>query len=176
MLDFEPYLQASTQGKRYRHEISQLAETQREKLGALVQNLAAAGAQEPLSWAMSELTEDIAQCARFLILKNLRQVAMDIEGNIQAASDCGADLPAQITSAQAQLGAPALQQLLQDYSQGLLRQIIDALDHGALDHSGTQPGWQIMETNPDGELTGRNIGGLHECAGDFHAAAKPRQP
>lgn len=167
MFDFEPYLNASKNGKMHRHRIRQLSDAEREKLAWLVQSLDQAGATEPFNWAISEVTEGIAQSARFHALKAFWEVALDVEGNACAAEDFGTDLQTQLADAEKKLGAEALQNLLTGYGLGLMNQLIDVIDYGDCNLEEQQVGWQLMEVSADGTLTGRHIGGLHEDSTEF---------
>ena len=49
---------------------------------------------------------------------------------------------------------------------------LNALDgEGDSDAPDDAPEWRLMETDPDGALTGRDVGGLHESLHEFESDA-----
>jgi hypothetical protein len=91
---------------------------QAQPLEQLTERIARWGADEPASWAESELESDIAQTARFLVLRELW------EGAVAVRNDA----------------ANAIDELAQK---------------GALTR-------ERIEVAPNGDHTGRDVGGLHE--------------
>ena len=132
----------------------------------LVQKLVRAGATEPKAWAQSEVKENIPQFARFLVLKNLFKIALDVESSLLCANDFS-DISSQWEEIKGKVGEDTFMDFLQNYSLGLISQVIDVLDSGNPELEEDGVGWILAEANGDGELTGRFIEGLHEDALDF---------
>ncbi|MEV4293421.1 hypothetical protein [Microbispora rosea] len=132
----------------------------RAALLALRDSFAALGAADPDSWALSEISEDIPQLARFLALRRIWPELIDSWAapgaleNIPAAARLlahGAD-----RSDLAQLARVTAYEAVF----GLLYNLTAAgRDGEAPDNS---PGWRLMETTASGELTGRAVRHLHE--------------
>jgi hypothetical protein len=140
-------------------------------LDALVERMRAAGANEPESWARSEIKEDIAQAARYGFL---RVVWRDLERWRDPAFTSDAVAGIELSESQrqqviARLAAVAFRSALD---------VIHVIDNQG-DYDGVEgmPGWKLVEIDPDGEPTGRDVDGLHESlldvdplrldAGDF---------
>jgi len=132
----------------------------------LVQKLVRAGATEPKAWAQSEVKENIPQFARFLVLKNLFKIALDVESSLLCANDFS-DISSQWEEIKGKVGEDTFMDFLQNYSLGLISQVIDVLDSGNPEEAEDGVSWMLAEANGDGELTGRFIEGLHEDALDF---------
>lgn len=133
---------------------------------ALVQKLVRAGATEPEAWAKSEVRENIPQFARFLVLKNLFQIALDVESSLLCANDFS-DMDSQVEEMKTKVGEDTLIDFLQNYSLGLISQVMDVLDSGNPELAEDGVSWILAETNGDGALTGQFIEGVHEDALDF---------
>lgn len=132
----------------------------------LVKKLVRAGATEPEDWAKSEVSENIPQFARFLVLKNLFQIAQDVESSLLCANDFS-DMDSQVEEMKGKVGEDTLMDFLQNYSFGLISQVMDVLDSGNPELEEDGVSWILSETNGDGALTERFIEGLHEDALDF---------
>lgn len=130
-----------------------------DALVALTQRMAELGAPEPDGWARSEITEGIPQQARYLVLRRIwantlmpwRDPGMlrRNEALVQLL-DGGAD-----------------QELLAEALRGVVfsavSDVIMIFDEGYdPDAPGDAPGWTLAETDSDGNVTDRQIGGLHE--------------
>jgi len=132
-----------------------------DRAAALVlrDRLAALGAEDAESWARSEVSEGIPQQVRFLILRRLWRDAVDA----WAASDALDRLP----GAQRLLDAGADRSDLVRVARAAAYQAVFtavwAIDEGYDPEAPKdRPGWQLMETDPDGNPTGREVGGLQE--------------
>jgi hypothetical protein len=133
----------------------------------LVQRMRDLGADDPEGWAHSEAEENIAQEARWLVLRSLLQQCVNGWNDstltrvpaAQRAVDAGA-APKDVALA---MRAAAYEAVF-----GVLSLIDDGFDSGAPDDA---PGWMLREVRYDAEgdvvLTGRAVGGLHE---DIRAA------
>ncbi|NBM53300.1 hypothetical protein LW139_19170 [Proteus vulgaris] len=128
----------------------------------LCEQLKAAGATNPKSWANSELQENIPQFARFLVLKGLTDIYRDVEGNINEMdiySDKANDVYQKLAP---QLDKQELKELLHSYGKSIIGKVIDMLDEGYLYDVNDNVGWSLMELDDKGTTTDRLIQGLHE--------------
>lgn len=124
--------------------------------------MAELGAPDPGSWASSEITEGIAQQARYLVLRRIWAIAITpwrdqqtllLYPSLARLLDNGTD-PG--------LLAKAIRQVVLEAAGSVICVIDEGFDHTA---PGDAPGWALMETHNDGSamaLTGRDVGGLHE--------------
>ncbi|MEQ5393350.1 hypothetical protein EHE21_17425 [Proteus sp. GOKU] len=128
----------------------------------LCEQLKAAGATNPKSWANSELQENIPQFARFLVLKGLTDIYRDVEGNlseIESYSDEATEVHQKLAS---QFDKQELKELLHFYGKSIIGKVIDMLDQGYLYDVNDNVGWSLMELDNKGTTTDRLIQGLHE--------------
>lgn len=128
----------------------------------LCEQLKAAGATNPKSWANSELQENIPQFARFLVLKGLTDIYRDVEGNlseIESYSDEATEAHQKLAS---QFDEQELKELLHFYGKSIIGKVIDMLDQGYLYDVNDNVGWSLMELDNKGTTTDRLIQGLHE--------------
>jgi hypothetical protein len=146
-------------------------ETNYERLTRLFRALRA---NEPEQWAASEDSEDIPQLARLMLL---RQIWRDvdrwgtnpdgwIEGylNDPATATTMAEVMDAGVPSQA-LGLLARQIALETAFSIAYRLDDPTCDYAPDDITDELPGWVLMETSPDGELTSRNLDSLHEDLG-----------
>lgn len=118
----------------------------------------AVGNREPDDWVRSEVSESIPQVARYLVLRTLWSEVNGWEQagaveNIPAAKrliDAGARREDVVLLARA---------VAYDAVFATIDTIDEGHDPGAPDDF---PGWVLMETTHDGQLSGRDVGGLHE--------------
>ena len=133
-----------------------------DRAAALVlrDRMVALGAEDPESWARSEVSEGIPHQARFLILRRLwRDVdrwaapgAVDRLLATRRLLDAGVDPSELVRVARAVAVVAVLDAVV-------------AVDEGYDPEAPEDcPGWGLVETDPDSKPTGREIGGLH---GDF---------
>lgn len=128
----------------------------------LCEQLKAASATNPKSWANSELQENIPQFARFLVLKGLTDIYRDVEGNlseIESYSDEATEVHQKLAS---QFDEQELKELLHFYGKSIIGKVIDMLDQGYLYDVNDNVGWSLMELDNKGTTTDRLIQGLHE--------------
>lgn len=118
------------------------------------------GAEDPSAWADSELTEDIAQEARWLVIRQVR-----------AGIDRLIDDPRSIAEVAGLLDSGADEALVQAAVKAISREVAFStsavIDEGYdPDAPEDAPGWRLMETRADESgdqnLTGRDVGGIHE--------------
>lgn len=117
------------------------------------------GVADPVDLIKSEVMEDLPQLARFVLLRSLWRGAID------GWSD--AVLLGQLPAAQRLLAAGAdredLVRLVRAVAYEAVFATLDELDAGgAVNVSGVEAGWVVMESGEDGSPTGRALSGLHE--------------
>ncbi|MGP4111973.1 hypothetical protein ACTWP5_13780 [Streptomyces sp. 4N509B] len=162
----------------------------------LVRVFTALGAADPEGWADSEMDEDIAQLARFLLLRGVRQAVARWEqpGAVQqlhADPQSPDALLAQFEDAGIEPRTLALfaRRVAHATAFDLAYRLADSdfVDHDPADPDGyplmelrdVLPGWCLVESTPTGEHTGRHLDGLHEDVGglweDFTAEFEPQR-
>jgi hypothetical protein len=132
-----------------------------DRAAALVlrDRLAALGAKDAESWARSEVSEGIPQQARFLILRRLWRDAADA----WAAPDALDRLPAARRLLDAGADRNDLVSVARAAAYEAVLDAVVAIDQGYDPEAPEDcPGWELVETDPDGNPTGRGVGGLHE--------------
>ena len=125
----------------------------------LTRRMTELGASDPAGWAHSEITQGIPQQARFLFLRSMWPDLIDPYRDEEAIRripavarllDAGASLIDVVT---------ALRAVAYETACGVVERIDEGRDVDAPDDS---PGWALVETDESSNLTGREIGGLHE--------------
>jgi hypothetical protein len=133
------------------------------------------GADDPDDWARSEVEEDIPQLATFLALRKMWRHAMPwvddpsgwIEVVVEDADDPNAAFPDAGQALRRMLAAGAdpddvltvARMVALETLFSTVRTLDDGRDHAAPEDT---PGWLLVETDPEGEPTGRVVSGLHE--------------
>ena len=135
-----------------------------QTLGELTAHFEAWGALDARAWAHSELEEDIPQSARFLFL---RAVWRRMNDALAAAMDDPVTTAMQANGVAADDIAGVIRRCLYTYAfdtvflidepGGTVHYVDPKLDVGPAD-----PRWRLMEVSPQGDLTGREVLGLHE--------------
>lgn len=128
----------------------------------LCEQLKAAGATNPKSWANSELQENIPQFARFLVLKGLTDIYRDVEGNLSEMDIYSDEAPEVHQKLASQFDEQELKKLLHFYGKSIIGKVIDMLDQCYLYDVNGNVGWSLMELDNEGTTTDRLIQGLHE--------------
>lgn len=165
------YIEKSEDIKYYTHRVEQLNEEQQNKLENLIGKLANAGAKNPLSWAMSEVTEGIPQFGRFLILKNLFGLINHPKDSLEMAEDVAEDYEGDILETAAKLsnflGEKQFNDFLKAYTKGVMWEVATLLDEG--NHNFKEDGvdWVLNKVDQNGHNTGQAIQGLHEDFQEF---------
>lgn len=149
----------------------------RLKAQKMIARMKELGAEEPEPWVESEITEDIAQMARFLILRRLwsdldawrSEPSTWIKREIDEAaktpespfSEGGHALKRIVDSGVSLEDVGKVAQLIASQT---AFDVLNLIDEGAdADEEGEDlPGWLLVETNAEGEVTGRAVVGLHE--------------
>ena len=162
MKQTQKHLENSNQKKFYERKISELTSEQKNELESLVIRLEKAGAKNPLSWALSEVTEKIPQFGRFLVLKTLFDIAKSTEDNISIAEDFDEDFNDKFDEIKENVGQEKLFDFLTSYSKGIIYNLIELLDEGNREFDRDKISWTLMKTDENFEPTGQIIQGLHE--------------
>ncbi|SDT65401.1 hypothetical protein [Jiangella sp. DSM 45060] len=129
------------------------------RLTALTQRMAELGAPDPEGWASSEVHEDIAQQARFLVLRSLWPEIIDAwagDGVLERVP-VAARLLTEGASRESLI--QALRLAAYEAVFAVLYRIGAESDEDAPDDA---PGWSLIELAADGTPTGRDVGGLYE--------------
>ncbi|MFF7888707.1 hypothetical protein ACH40F_47970 [Streptomyces sp. NPDC020794] len=137
-----------------------LDDDQRYAAQALHNRFAELGADEPLAWAFSQVTEGIPQMARYLILRRFWSEAIN-QWEQPRAIDA---LPATHRLLASGADRADIARVARTAAFETIAAVVNVLDEGFasdLDDD-SLPGWCLQETTRDGTPTGRSIGGLHE--------------
>jgi len=156
--------------------LAALTNSKRRKALELLGKFHALGADDPEGWVRSEISEGIAQFARYLMLRAIWPDQIDIRARVpeewidRATSaadktdgyfaDAGRALSRALAAgvSREDLGAIA-RMVAYETAFGVLDRIDEGHEPAAGDDA---PGWVLMETDPEGNLTGRTVDGLHE--------------
>ncbi|WP_220090927.1 hypothetical protein [Micromonospora noduli] len=135
----------------------------RDSAVSLAKRFEELGAQDPEGWARSEISENIPQLARFMVLRALWREAISPWMDASALSD--------VAAAQRLIEAGAdRHDVLMVARAGAYEAVVAAvciLDEGGDPNAReSDPGWQLIETDAECNQTGREIGGLHESMGE----------
>lgn len=129
----------------------------------LAERMRQLGAEDPEGWASSKLKEDIAQEARWLVIRQVREAITWTGENLGQIPEVAALLEAGVD---AQLVLAAVREVAREAAFTVLDVIDSNEDPDAPEDS---PGWMLFEGRLDrgGEpcLTGRDVGALHESLG-----------
>jgi hypothetical protein len=126
------------------------------KVEALSDRMRAAGAADPEEWVRSEISENFAQAARYAFL---RAVWRGLE---RWRDDAFVDRVLG-ESDQTDGARDDRRSLLARVAFEATLDVLMVIDNGEdLESTTPMPGWQLMEADDDGALTGRDVGGLHE--------------
>ncbi|MDO5097122.1 MAG: hypothetical protein Q4D85_00075 [Corynebacterium sp.] len=163
-----------------KRQLESFDETDRAKFNELVQRFEQQEARNPIQEALSCISEPrIPQHARFLVLKELYRMIYDVTDNQSLANDMlscseydgderAEAFEAETEAIAAEIGEERLTEYLRNYGLGMMYNVAAHLLDDPHNIIGDDSfGWSLMEHDSDGELTGRNIGGLHEDFVDF---------
>jgi len=147
------------------------------------------GTRDPESWAKSETDENIAQLARFCFLRSLWRNAIDG----WAASDAWIDQSIAMSEQKPNIpfgdagqalkrlldagaGRADLKRVARMIAYNAVFELINRVDEGYdPELKDDYPGWRLMETRDD-ELTGRDVGGLHESLLEMDPSGREGRP
>jgi hypothetical protein len=120
---------------------------------------AALGADDPDSWASSEIAENIPQLARFRFLRGMWAIVDEHGPSTGPTHEAGEAAKERLLA----LGAEPddLRAIARMAAFDALSSALYFLDDPGDDEVPDLPGWALMETS-GGELTGRLVQGLHE--------------
>jgi hypothetical protein len=159
------------------HWLDSLDSETRAKALKMIARMKELGAEEPEAWVESEITEDIAQTARFLILRRLwndlddwckdsstwveREISEAEKNPANSFSEAGRALKRMLEAGVSLEDVGKVAQMVAYEATFNVLNLIDGC--GDPDDEGEDlPGWMLIETNAEGEMTGRAVVGLHE--------------
>jgi hypothetical protein len=143
-----------------------------ERTRVLVEQFRQLGAEDPEDWARSEVSEDIAQLARFLVLNRIRADCLEKWtrpgelDNLARYDDDFGTLLAELRAAG--LKDDLIARFAQKAAAKAAFDVVHVIDEGYdADAPRDMPTWSLEEGDSEGELTGRNVVGLHESFFEF---------
>jgi hypothetical protein len=130
----------------------------RDSAVSLAKRFKELGALDPEEWARSEISENIPQLARFMVLRALWREAISPWMDASALSDVAA------AQRLIEAGADPHDVLLvaRAGAYEAVAAAVHILDGGDPHARESDPGWHLVETDAECNPTGREIGGLHE--------------
>lgn len=139
--------------------LATLPKDKQEAAGELRDRFEGLGAEDPEGWTRSEISENIPQLVRFLILRTIRRQAVDSWARAGALTT--------IPAAQRLLAAGAdpgdLLGLVQSTVHDTVFAVLECLDEGRdTEASEEHPGWSLVEVGGAHAGPSRRIEGLHE--------------
>ena len=141
-----------------------LPEPERQSALGLRDRFAELGAGDPQSWARSEVSEGIAQLARFLFLRDFWHGTID---RWRRPFELETTSPGR-RLLEAGARREDLEQLARLVAFEAVHDAMNRVDGGGDRNAGDDlPGWELIEVGPGGRPTGRIIGGLHESILEF---------
>ncbi|OOF82886.1 hypothetical protein BKG92_04980 [Rodentibacter ratti] len=147
----------------YLNKIHSLTEKQRNDLLVLINKMRNAGAKSPFSWALSEITENIPQFARFVFLRELEKINRSVRKNIrytQEYSEESDEFNILHKKLEQCLPSEELERYLQIYTRTIVDDFIHLLDEGNPREMQGEPNWTLSEIDDNFEHH-RFINGLH---------------
>jgi hypothetical protein len=154
-----------------------LTAAERRRTSELLATFKALGADDPEGWTRSEISEDIPQLARFLLLRGVWPDLIDswsrdpqnwteklareaAEKPKEFFADAGLALGRALAAgvSASDLGSIA-RMVAYETAFGVLNRVDEGYDPDAAEGS---PGWVLIETDADGTPTDRRVPGLHE--------------
>jgi hypothetical protein len=134
--------------------LAQLPEQDRHRAEQMLHELRAMGCREPEAWAQSEVTENIAQVARYRFLHQLWPSLIDTwRDGVRA-------LPAAQRAINAGADPSDVVQIARVAAYEAVFGLLYHLEDDGLDSP--LPSWALVEVDPAGTPTGRDVGGLFE--------------
>lgn len=150
-----------------------LSRADQERARTLTEQFRLLGAQDPESWARSEFSENIAQLARFLVLRTVKSRALDYWRLTGVLDEAAKEDPV-FDSFLKRLRKggfrdPEIGRFAQKIAAITAWQMVHLLDEGYdVDAAENLPRWSLEELDSNGRRTGRGIGGLHESFYEFN--------
>jgi hypothetical protein len=151
--------------------LTDLDEETRHRAEKLRDDFARRGADDPEGWARSEVSEEIAQMTRYLFLA---AVWRRMENAVGDALESGFARSLVEAGADAGTLESVVKLAVYDLAFQLCYLVDEAdgttwLEDGARrsDVEPTDRRWELREIEPDGSLSGRDVGGLHESLSEL---------
>jgi hypothetical protein len=131
----------------------------------------AAGAHNAEGWVRSEVNEDIAQFARFTVLTRLFKEMVEPWLDAESVTKT---FPVAAALHEEGASPERLARFAGAVAMNAFAAALHGVDEGH-DPGGDEsaPGWLLMETDSEGAVTGRAVGGLHESL--FEAAPRKEE-
>ena len=172
MKNLEKYLEASSHKEFFERRISKLTEEQKSELEDLVIRLDNAGAKNPLQWAFSEVSENIPQFGRFLVLKKLFEIAKSPKENISTAIDFDDEVEEKFLEISKIVGKKKFLDFLISFSKGIMYNVVELIDEGNRNMDEDKVNWVLLKTDEEGKHSEQIIQGLHEDFLEFEDEIK----
>jgi hypothetical protein len=165
MKTLEDYLTASEHATYHRSALQEFSETQRQVALEMAQRLEAAGCIDPLPWVMSELRENIAQTARFGVLRELFLATQRTPGLLNEIAQHDQHFKEIQRVISAVIPEADLEYFVRALCKSFGFDLFMILDDGSPING--MPSWALKELDASGHETGRFVAGLHEDYEDF---------
>jgi hypothetical protein len=164
MKNLEKYLDTydASDKEFFMRGISELTEKQKSEMEDLLIRLDRAGAKNPLSWAFSEITENLPQFGRFLVLKKLFEIAKSPSQNIAMAFDFDDEIDDKFSEISKMVGEDKLLDFLSSFSKGIMYNVVELFDEGNRNVKEDKADWVLLKTDENGKHSEQIINGLHE--------------
>jgi len=172
MEKLEKYLDALPSNDYYVRKIAELTEKQKSELEDLLIRLEKAGAKKPLQWAFSEISENIPQFGRFLVLKKLFEIAKSPKDNISMAYDFDEEIKHKFLEISNIVGEEKILDFLTSFSKGVMYNVAELIDEGNRNMDEDKVNWVLLKTDEDGKHSEQIIQGLHEDFMEFENEIK----
>ena len=175
----------------YEEWFASLSSEKRQKTTDLVAQFRAAGCDDPEGWARSEVSENFAQFARFLVLQSLWWGQIDSWQRDQdrwisrTIDDAKRDPKGFFSDAGIALAHMKERGVLASDIAALARMVAYSTVFGTLNRIDEgqplrippgSPGWCLMEVDADGRPTDRQVGGLHESILSMDPSGREGRP
>jgi len=157
---FKKYIEkCSDLGKKYYpEEIANLTDVQRDELLNLLHKMENAGCTSPLKYAFSEISRGKPQFARFLVYKELFEIAENIETAMLNAKDYAKNseygnehFEETCTEIEKAIGKEKLYTYLKAYNKGIISSFMSLIDEGN-NWRDSEDGvsWALVKTDENG--------------------------
>ena len=158
--------------KYYCSEIARLNDYDKNRLILLSNKLLNAGCNNPLPWAFGEITENVPQYSRFVILKSFYDIINNPDGILIDAELFDDNIRKKIDRIKNVLGEADTYKMLQAYARAVISGVVNMLDEGNCTAEIDKVSWELYEIDGNGIRTGRTIKNLHEDFFDFEEDAE----
>jgi hypothetical protein len=149
-----------------------LSTADRKRTRKLVAQFKKLGAKDPKSWARSEVAENIAQLARFVVLNRICSDSLEKwlhAGTLNKLALYDEEFGNLLSKFRiAGVTDSAIAKFAEKVATIIAFDIVHTIDEGHDPNSPTGlPTWYLAEGDAEGNPTGRGVGALHESIGEF---------